>query len=185
MRKKKRIIATGTVVTTLLLAGASVTFAQSAAVSSSNRSSVRPPHMRPMIDEIAVDLGLDVTTIQEELREGKTPKEVLLELGVSQDKVQKLFREKDYSKKVVRPNMSVDMLNTLANALGISLTELKQHLANGEKPESIAIQEGLTKEQFHQNLIVELRTLLNNGGLSASDTAYYKRMVERLQQSTL
>ncbi|MCC2631279.1 MAG: hypothetical protein K0S38_1088 [Candidatus Paceibacter sp.] len=185
MRKKKKILATGTVVTTLLLAGASVTFAQSAPAPTHSKSSFRAPHARPLLDDIAVDLGLDPEIIREELKTGKTPKEVLEEQGVSPSQIQKLFKDKEIpvGKKGIRRDMSADMLNTLSNALGISVSQLKQAFTSGKKPEEIALDEGLTKEQFHQNLVTELQILLNKGTLSTSESNYYKKMIQRLQNT--
>jgi len=97
---RKKIIATGGIVTTLLIAGASTTFAHTATMSPHRFATSTSAHIKnrvvpsPKLEEIALKLGLSVDDVKEELRSGKTPKQILEEQGVSQSEIKKIFRNK-------------------------------------------------------------------------------------------
>lgn len=97
--KKRKILAAGGIVTTLFIAGASQTFAQTtSSVRARQHSTLQNteltfvPGNRPTLETIAANFGLNAEEMREDLRIGKTPKEILLEQGVSQAQIKKLFK---------------------------------------------------------------------------------------------
>jgi hypothetical protein len=97
--KKRKMLAAGGIVTTIFIAGVSQTFAQTAAHVRSRQNFTTQhteltltPGSRPSLDTIALNFGINADDVREELRTGKTPKEILLEQGISQAQIKKLFK---------------------------------------------------------------------------------------------
>jgi hypothetical protein len=85
--KKKKILATSGLVTSMLFAGATQSYAQ-----------VTPPITQGIIrskslEIITDDLDIDAEDFKEELRSGKTPKEVLIDQGFSPSLIHKIFNK--------------------------------------------------------------------------------------------
>jgi hypothetical protein len=86
---RKKIIATGGIVTTLLIAGASTTFAHSGI-------NKQRPHVAPKLEQIAAQYGLNVEEIKEELKLGKTPRQILEEQGMTQEEIKQIFKYRKF-----------------------------------------------------------------------------------------
>jgi hypothetical protein len=174
---RKKILATGGIVTSLWLGSSTLTFAQ---------TTVPTPTAieRPFIDDIAIQFGLKIDDIKEELRLGKTPKEALLQLGVSQDKIQKLFKKKSQQAVAIKKiDIPPELLQAEAVALGLTIDDLKQELKNGQQIPDIALAQGLSMDQYRKNVIDHLEILLRNGSMSEQAQVYYKGVIARIQQS--
>ncbi len=95
--KKKRFLATGGLVTSMLIAGATQSYAQVSPTS--NQGIVRSKSL----EIVSEDLGINEEDFREELRSGKTPKEVLIDQGFNPAQIHKLFKEEDkYYKNITR-----------------------------------------------------------------------------------
>jgi hypothetical protein len=99
MRKRKKILATGSIVTTLLLGSTSSALAQAPTVApvqiSRTHTGIKfdyEPGSGPSLDTVAANLGISPEDFKEELRSGKTPKEILEDQGFTQTHIKKLFK---------------------------------------------------------------------------------------------
>jgi hypothetical protein len=97
--RKRKIIATGSLVTSMLLASASPSFAQTFAGSAKTHTKTSTsihlkyaPGSGASLDAISADLGISAEEFREELRSGKSPRQILTEQGFSSAQIQKIFK---------------------------------------------------------------------------------------------
>ncbi len=103
MSKKRRMLARATrgIMTTVLIASASTTFAQT--IPSTNATRHVPQNLSRIVssnktssgttlDTLVAEFGLNANDFKEELRAGKTPKEVLADQGFTAAHIQKIFK---------------------------------------------------------------------------------------------
>jgi hypothetical protein len=186
--KKRKILVTGSLVTTILLAGASTGFAQTLTDTlNRNKKTVasysRTINNHPLLDDIALQWDIDTTSFKEELRVGKTPKQILEEYGVNQEQIKKLFNTSASStrKAGMRAVLTADMMHIEAAALGMDVPTLKQDLQAKKKLGDIVAAQGLTLSQYHQNLIDQLDIFLSKGGLSTQEVNKINQLIKELQ----
>ncbi len=95
--KKKKMLATGGLVTSMLFAGATQSYAH--VTPHANQGIIRSKSLEIITD----DLDIDAEDFKEELRSGKTPKEILIEQGFNPSQIHKLFKEEDkYDRNIKR-----------------------------------------------------------------------------------
>jgi hypothetical protein len=85
--KKKKILATGGLVTSMLFTGAT---AHAQVTTPTNNQGIIRSRSLEIITE---DLELDAEDFKEELRSGKTPKEVLMDQGFDSAQIHKIFNK--------------------------------------------------------------------------------------------
>ena len=68
-----------------------------------------------------------------------------------------------------------------ASALGVDMYTLKQEFHNKKKISDIVAAQGLTLNQYYQNLIDELEIYLGKGGLNAEQTTKVTKLIKDLK----
>lgn len=154
---------------------------------------------------LATKLGLNADQVKQELQSGKTFKQILADHGITQAQIQQAFGAKDEkamgNRKGLKTNrkgmnrsqnlgnrhfggglMAPEMLQAQANALGITVDQLKQDLQNKQTPRQIATAQGLTIAQFNQKLAQQLQTMIQNGTITGDKVTFFNRIIQRLNQ---
>lgn len=208
----KKLLASGSAFATLLMVGAGTSFAQVPPTNSSATDQKHTPkgawhfnhNFKPNSNSdagmtmLATKLGLNADQVKQELQSGKTFKQILTDHGITQDQILKAFgpmnkkgpgTRKGMNKGNTQGNrhfggglMAPEMLQAQANALGITVDQLKLDLQNKQTPRQIATSQGLTIAQFNQKIAQQLQTMIQNGTITGDKVTFFNRIIQRLNQ---
>lgn len=143
----KNVLVTGGIVSSLLLTGASTTFAQN--TSTEHNTMPKPMHRMMSVEhfaDMATKLGLNADTVKQELSSGKTWQDILKENNITEAQLKTLFGT---------PKINDTHLLDLATKLGLNADQVKQELASGKKWQDILTEHNITKDQVKQLITSE------------------------------
>ena len=143
----KKVIATGSIVSSLFLMATPATFAQT--VTPTMRTEQRRPmHRGEHLNMIAEQLGLNVEDIKKELESGKKLPQVLEEHGITKEKMKETFGDREGK----MPQKFERALDVIAPKLGLNADEVRAELKAGKTFKEILDAHGITQEQVKANL---------------------------------
>lgn len=181
----------GTIASVFLISGASMAFAQTADVSPTNVAA-HSWHMKHegtkglRLGKLAGKLGLDVTQVQEELKNGKTMKDIFQEHGITKDQLKGSFGDHVPGKHLPRRmTPPADMLDISSSILGITPDQLKAEFKEHKPLLDIVQAHGLTMEQFKQKSIESMKARIQSGQATAKQTDRYNHIIEKLTNGPL
>ncbi len=183
----KKVIAAGSIITSLVLLGSVTTsFAQNALSSTTNPH--RAPRQRGIgnfgLTGLAAKLGIssDVASqIKTELQSGKKIADVLKEHNIDATKLEGAWKGTTKQQRALLVN-DPTVVQAEATALGISTEELKQDFSNGQKIGDIIKTKGLTMDQFLENSANAVQTMIQNGQISSDQIAKYTKLIKKFQK---
>ncbi len=119
----------------------------------------------------------------------KTYRQLFDDHGVSRDQIEDIFgnakihglKKNATTTKYIRTKAPSILVDVQARALGLTIDQLKKNLQSGQKLPDIIKAQGLTEEQYHQNLIIDLKELINKGDLSGELATRYTKMIKKLE----
>lgn len=176
----KNVLVTGGIVSSLLLTGASTTFAQSNPISKQH-----PMHHMVSTQrfvDMATKLGLNADEVKQELTTGKKWPDILKEHNITSAQIKQTLgvKKAHFGKKqgMRMLKMAPELLQAQANVLGMTTDELQTALKNKQKMQDIVTSKGMTMEQFHQKVNEQIKQMIADGKITGNQAAFYQKMLD-------
>lgn len=181
----KKIIATGGIISSLVLTG-STAFAETPA--GTDTPFQRPSHMRwHNWSDLVTKLGLNVDDVKKEIESGKTLKDIFEANNITPEQIKSIVGERapgmrmghGMKKNNMHRPMPDEVLQAQASVLGITVDELKAEFQDHKSPRDLIEKLGLTQEQFHQKVTEKIQEMIDNGTITGDKAEFMKKMMER------